>query len=499
MYNRTKKRSLFVKHFFVIVLTIFVCFTVLGFALMFSLFGYWTNQKCASLAENAQTVAKAATVWVNSYDIFQQTNNARFALCDTLSVVSQAIDADVFICDKSGDVIFCKDLALDLNRYIINSNYCNIHGEYTIPKNFLGFAENSGNYVVTTDLAGIYKRPYFVACEPVFKDGESVLFVLVAGQSDEGFPSFLTDVAKMFLFSAFLALIIAFISVYIFTYRLINPMREMSKATKAFSDGDFSYRVVVAGNDELSDLAEAFNSMAGALGKLEASRRSFVANVSHELKTPMTTIGGFIDGILDGTIPKEKEKYYLDIVSNEVRRLSRLVMAMLNMSKIEAGEFKLQPKRFDLSSRIFQVFLSFERNIDLKHIDIEGLDSMKSVFVEADEDMLHQVVYNLVDNAVKFTPHNGVISVSAITDNEKVIVRIKNTGGGISSEELPRIFERFYKVDKSRSDDIKGAGLGLYIIKNIIELHGGQITVKSAMGEYTEFIFWIPLKYGDAF
>ena len=296
-----------------------------------------------------------------------------------------------------------------------------------------------------------------------------------------------------------MALLLAFVAVYVLTYNLIRPLREMNIATKRYAHGDFSYRVDSHGNGELSELANALNSMAKALAVLESSRRSFVANVSHELKTPMTTIGGFIDGMLDGTIPPSQQKHYLEIVSAEVKRLSRLVMTMLNMSKIEAGELKLQPSKFDISAQLFQVFLLFEQSIERKKIEIVGLEDMKSVTVEADPDMIHQVLYNLIDNAVKFTQESGQITTSILSDSEKVIVRIRNTGTGISSEEIGKIFERFYKVDKSRSFDVKGAGLGLYIVKSIIEMHGGQITAKSEEGKYTEFVFWLPLQYGKLF
>lgn len=228
--------------------------------------------------------------------------------------------------------------------------------------------------------------------------------------------------------------------------------------------------------------------MASALSVLESSRRSFVANVSHELKTPMTTIGGFIDGMLDGTIPPEKHGEYLQIVSNETKRLSRLVTSMLNLSKIEAGE--LEPKRteFDISSLIIDCLLSFEQEIEKKNIGIAGLDTIGQVKILADRDMLYQVVYNLVDNAVKFTNENGKITVSAgEKERNQLFVSIENTGEGVSSEEIGKIFERFYKVDKSRSYDVKSAGLGLYLCKTIVELHGGQIYAESVEGQFTRF------------
>ena len=226
----------------------------------------------------------------------------------------------------------------------------------------------------------------------------------------------------------------------------------------------------------------------------EQLRREFSANVSHELKTPMTTIGGFIDGILDGTIDSSKSSYYLRIVSDEVKRLSRLVTGMLNMSKIEAGQLKIQPKEFDISAMTFKTMLGFERIIDEKKIEVRGLDKVGPVNICADEDMINQVVYNLIDNAVKFTDEGGYIEVAIKSDSEKVIFSVKNSGKGISHEDAGQVFERFYKTDKSRSYDVKGAGLGLYIVKTVIDMHGGQITVNSEPGEYTQFVFWLPLR-----
>ena len=269
----------------------------------------------------------------------------------------------------------------------------------------------------------------------------------------------------------------------------------MSAAAKQFAIGDFSYRVKVEGSDELADLGIAFNDMADALDKLESSRSSFVANVSHELKTPMTSIAGFIDGILDGTIPKEKEKYYLGIVSGEIRRLSRLVVAMLNMSKIESGDLEMKPNNYDISDQIIHILLTFEQKIEKKNIEIIGLDDLKPQYIVADPDMIYQVIYNLFDNAVKFTNENGFIKVTLEDQGDKIQISIKNSGTGIKPEELSRVFERFYKVDKSRSLDAKGAGLGLYIVKTMVEMHSGRIYAKSEDENSAEFVFTLPKSF----
>ena len=208
----------------------------------------------------------------------------------------------------------------------------------------------------------------------------------------------------------------------------------------------------------------------------------------------MTSIAGFIDGILDGTIPKEKEDYYLKIVSDEVRRLSRLVVAMLNMSKIESGDFQMKPKPYNICDQIIHILLTFEQKIESKNIEIIGLENIGVHYVLADPDMIYQVVYNLFDNAVKFTNNGGYIAIAVSDEGENIRISIKNSGEGIDSNELVHIFERFYKVDKSRSLDSKGAGLGLYIVKTMVEMHGGRIFARSDSKTEAEFVFTLPKK-----
>jgi len=280
-------------------------------------------------------------------------------------------------------------------------------------------------------------------------------------------------------------LVIDFIGVYFISNRLVRPVDEMVKATKKYAKGDFSFRVEVSEKDELSLLAASFNSMAESLASLESSRRSFVANVSHELKTPMTTIGGFIDGMRDGTIPQEDQKKYLKVVSGEIKRLARLVTGMLNLSRIEAGELEMKRAVFDVSEVLFATALSFERIIAEKHIGLQGLETLEPLPFNGDKDLLTQVFYNLVDNAVKFTPEGERIIIAAKRVRDEVRVTIQNTGVGIAREEIERVFERFYKTDKSRSYDARSAGLGLHLAQTIAQMHGGRVSAQSDGASYT--------------
>ncbi len=284
-----------------------------------------------------------------------------------------------------------------------------------------------------------------------------------------------------------------FFAIYAMTYRLTKPLKLMSEASRAMAKGDFSKRIPVMTDDEIGELSVSFNQMTNSLVQLEEMRKSFVANVSHELKTPMTTIGGFIDGILDGTIEPEKRNYYLTIVSDEVKRLSRLVQSMLSMAKLESGEFVLKPELFDFREMLCTIVISQEQRIEAKKLNIKGLDEVESISVNADKDLIHQVIYNLVDNAIKFTDESGTIGFRVKRDNKKLVFTITNTGKGIPENELPHVFERFYKADKSRSANKNSTGLGLYIVKTILKAHGGGIAVTSKENSFTSFSVTLPL------
>jgi signal transduction histidine kinase len=206
----------------------------------------------------------------------------------------------------------------------------------------------------------------------------------------------------------------------------------------------------------------------------------------------MTTIGGFINGILDGTIPEEKQSYYLEIVSSEINRLSRMVTTMLNISKIETGNVEMNIESFDLSSKIVSTFLGFEQLVSKKNIEIIGMEDLKPAIIHGDSAMLDQVIYNLADNAVKFTDNGGKIIVNTASDKKYVYLAITNTGKGIPEKDLEKVFDRFYKVDQSRSTDTKSTGLGLYLIRSILSLHNGTITVESEPGSFTRFTVKLP-------
>ena len=372
LMHKFRNQSMFVKYFTVFFIIVFICFLILGLMLALFVTNYWSNQKAALLKENAKTVASSTSQVLSSW-LQDEPRGSIVFICNNLTTVSEAIDADVFMCDMNGYVILCKELISSSLEVKANGG-CSLHDTYQIPQSVLDEA-SKGNYFVKSTLDGTLSTQHLVAAQPVVVNGQILGFVFATEPVSLSFKEYIFNVLRMFVFASLLALAVGFVVIYLFTVNLVRPLNEMSRAAKSYATGDFSPRVHVNGTDELAELTTAFNKMAASLALQESSRRSFVANVSHELKTPMTTIGGFIDGILDGTIPPEKQDHYLEIVSTETKRLSRLVTAMLNMSKIEAGELQLQPKEFDLCQEIFNTMLNFEQLIDKKHIEVQGLDA----------------------------------------------------------------------------------------------------------------------------
>lgn len=491
MFSR-RSSGLFRKYFLVTISIILASFVFIGGALLLLVSKLWMDEKINLLTENSISVAQNTSDVLESDYLGESGRGSVIVICNTLMQISNAIEADCFITNINGDVVYCKEI-LQSNMALYTGN-CMVHNQYKIPKEIMNSAVK-GLYRSTGDLGGSLNSIHFVVAAPVVVNDEAVAVVFATQPVVDGLTPYVAAIFKMFFIAALFALALTFVLVYLVSYRLTKPLREMSAAAKQYATGDFSKRINIkrskfriSGHDEIDELVQAFNTMAQALATLEMSRRSFVANVSHELKTPMTTIGGFIDGMLDGTIPPERHEEYLQIVSNEIKRLSRLVTSMLNLSKIEAGELEPKYSDFDISSVIIDCMLNFEQAIEKNNITVEGFENIRTVMVHADRDMIHQVIYNLVDNAVKFTPENGTISVFAgENDSNQVYVSIQNTGDGISPEEIGRVFERFYKVDKSRSYDVKSAGLGLYLCKTIVEMHGGKIFAESIEGQFTRF------------
>lgn len=280
---------------------------------------------------------------------------------------------------------------------------------------------------------------------------------------------------------------------YLNTKQALKPVLQITRQAENYAKGDFTARLDTSGDPEMDRLIMTMNRMADFIDRNERSRRRFVSDVSHELKTPMTTIGGFVDGILDGTIPQSEEKRYLRTVSSEVQRLTRLVHSMLSISRFEEGTFTPEYERLDITDLLIRTLLLFEQKVENKGLRVEGLDNCKRTMAVVDRDLMQQVFYNLTENAIKFVNKGGTLSFAVESDIKNAYVHFRNSGEGLTEDEISHVFERFYKTDESRGKDKTGVGLGLSIVSRIMVLHSGTVTVRSVKGEYTEFIVSMPL------
>ena len=402
-----------------------------------------------------------------------------------LALASTVSGADTVVCDAAGTVQLCSDRELNCAHLglVVNQEY--------VQKVF-----ETGKDVDSGMISGLYEESRYVVSVPVVSKntGANIGIVIVSAPMDDTL-GLLEGISDIQVTVSLLVVLIAVVVMSISTRSLNRPLQEMAQAAREFGHGNLKVRVRTGGKntEEMDELAVAFNNMAVSLEKSEYQRQEFVANVSHELKTPMTTIGGYIDGMLDGTIPPENHRYYMQIVSDETKRLSRLVRSMLDISKLQdqGGIPDERKTRFDLEECAGQVLITFEQKIYAKNLNVVVDFPEHPDYSRADQDSITQVIYNLLDNAVKFCKEGGDLTLRLREGGGKVYVTVANQGDTIPADELPLVFDRFHKLDKSRSQNRDGWGLGLYIVKTIINSHGENISVTSRDG-VTEFTFTMP-------
>lgn len=416
---------------------------------------------------------------------FVHTN--RRELSAFLSVLCGSLDSDitVFFTDAEANVIF-------------SVNRDGVYGAngLRIPQEMLTDVLNGLEISTVGTIEGLVDAQQLVKASVVRGASGTVAGAVFACAGSGTFDRLLDTVMELVFFASIAMLLVALIAVYVITERVIGPLRQMSRAAKSFAAGNFEVVVPVKGRDEVAELAEAFNQMATSLKNLEKMRSTFMANVSHDLRTPMTTISGFIDSILAGAIPPEKHMHYLGVVSGEVKRLSRLVSLTLDISRIQAGDRKFVMAQFDICETARLILISFEQKIEGKRLDVSFDADEDNMTVYADRDAIYQILYNICDNAVKFSNEGGrlEISIRAQREKKKVLVTVLNEGQGIPEEDLPYVFDQFYKGDKSRGLDKSGVGLGMFISKAIIDAHKEEIWVDSEYGKNCEFGFTLSTK-----
>jgi signal transduction histidine kinase len=472
------KSSIYFKNFIATAALVIASFLILGAAFMFFGRSYLISEYRNQMDSNADEVVRAA----KALSVSESLNSWDLRMVITSMAASSG--DHIFVTDENGVVILCSDKQL----------VCPHIGKQ-LSQNVMGLVQDSRDMDQITNLDGFYSGTRFVVAKPVDSVmGDTIGYVFVSCDTTSivgAYRSFMWMALAVVMAVMMMALLLSLA----YSKKMAKPLDEMAVASRKFAHGDFSVRVKNEDKrtDEIGVLVDSFNEMADSLENSEKHRREFIANVSHELRTPMTTIAGFADGILDGTIPKDQEDKYLAAIADETRRLSRLVRSMLDVSQLQARvSDKTRRKDFDLTELILQTLLSFETRAEEKKLDMDLQLPEDHISVYADPDAITQVIYNLVDNAVKFAYENSVITVLLYKNSGKAYVSIKDRGDTIPEDDLPLIFDRFHKSDRSRSMDKDGVGLGLYLVKTIINSHDEDIAVTSRDG-ITEFVFTLAL------
>lgn len=465
-------------------LTLMLCILLaatilLGLAFWVVFDRYAARKQETSLQSTADTVASLTQFYSSPASMYLDWD---FRL--NLSAASGASENDVLLCTTDGQVFLCAQDVQDCE-----------HIGRTLGASAVEKITKQGSASIDDAATLLYGEKRLAVASAAYSSDGTFMCIVVASMKRADLSALTGGTLRLFILTALAVFLVALLAMPYLTRRETKPIKDMAAAARQLAHGNLSVRVPTGyQNEEMEELAVAFNNMAASVQNSETIRQEFVANVSHELKTPMTTIAGYLDGILDGTIPPEKHRVYMELVSTEVRRLSRLVRNMLDVARLK--DQGIPPEKltdFDICEEAGQALLSFEQRINQKHLNVDVDMPEFGLTVHAFADAVSQVIYNLLDNAVKFVDDGGTLSIHARQQGGKAVVSIANTGPTIDPAELPLIFDRFHKTDKSRSTDRDGVGLGLYIVKTIVLAHGEDIYVTSRDGK-TEFTFTMPLK-----
>ena len=443
---------------------------------------YFAKDRYETLDQVVNVAKRTAEYLVNSETMPQGAELD--ALNTKLEIIGESAEAYLFFTDRQGNVLIASDPD-KLTTTTVPLDICQRANAVADP--------DARHYHAFSDLGGALTEKSYISAVQTIDDQSLFSGWLFLCSSGAQLADFKQQFWSNFLMSACVMLLCASVLTRLLMRQLTDPLQKVTDAAQRFGGGDLSVRVEgVEGDGEVADLARTFNQMAENIQSNDNSRGQFMGNIAHELRTPMTTIKGFVDGILDGTIPPEMQNHYLQLVSEETGRLARLIQNMLDLSKLESGEYQVNARMFNIWETLTGVALAAEQRINDGMIELEGLTMDEKVLVYADPDLIHQVVYNLLDNAIKFTPAGGTIRFGVEKLGPEAEISIWNSGQGISPEALPYVFQRFYKEDRSRGLHARGAGLGLNICKVLVNLSGGQIRVESQQGEWCRFVFTLP-------
>ena len=438
---------------------------------------YLVNKEAQQLSREATLIAADLKEYFTTSEITLPN------LQSEMANISNFLSAEIWIIDVNGKLLldssspmvytmFEVEKAMTLDEFNItdfgNSNYQSgtFYDNFT-EETLTVFSTITNNYKV---------RAYVLLHKPM---------TTVLAQADE-----IVDISAL---SVTIVLVTSFVLLFIFTILVYRPIRNITKATENYAKGDFSKRIKVKSNDEIGYLANTLNFMADTLDTMDEEQRKFISNVSHDFRSPLTSIKGYIEAMIDGTIPPEMQEKYLKIILFETDRLNKLTQNILELNTFGNKGMSLEITEFDINQMIRTTTMTFEGVCNKKGLSFDLLLTGTELFVKGDTGKIQQVLYNLIDNATKFSNNNTAIIIETSIRNGKAFVSVKDTGIGIPSHSVKKIWERFYKTDISRGKDKKGTGLGLAIVKEIVQAHNENINVISTEGVGTEFIFTLPL------
>ena len=477
-------KGLFFRNFIIYAIVICVSFAALGSTFVYQINGFALQEKMNMLSDTTSRAAESTVLFLESSSDTGQIQPAARLYRSTMTQLAEENEATIFVTDQHGEMLL-----------VATREGCyNQRGGF-VPTKAVQTVMQNGSYYEISDLGGYLSGSHFVsgtiAALPGANATDEPEILVFAAISSESTLIFFVNIMSTFLLMTGIVLSLTLIVTYFVTWNQVRPLKVMAAASRRFARGDHSTRIPLPRQrNEVYEMAASFNNMADAIEQNQNMQRDLIANVSHDLRTPMTTIGGFVDGILDGAIPPDKQEQYLRIVSEEIKRLSRLANSMVTMSKMESAE-ELIKAPFDMSEMVIRIALGFEQKINDKRIELD-LEIPDTCPVNGNHDALFQVVYNLFDNALKFVDEGGELKILMQVKSGRLQFNIRNTGSEIDPESLKHIFDRFYKSDRSRGQNPHGSGLGLYIAKTIIGRHGGDIYARSGDGK-TEFCFEIPI------
>lgn len=451
------KKGLFSKMVATYTIIIAISFTILATVLSLWFENYYFEQNKNELAEKATLIGDSAVQYmygdISSYEMNKQ-----------LKLIGDYLNVDIWLTDKYGYIYA-----------VSNGKYEKLLGKQILTNDLKElrlkrFIEKKGNY------GNVFSVPVHTIEIPI-DHGNSFKGTIIMHTSLDNIKEALKNVYKIIWASAILAIVVSSIVIYYFSQKIIiKPLAEINGVARKISKGEADKRVDIKSNDEIGELANSFNIMADSLEKVENNRRLFISNVSHEIRSPITSIKGFIGGMLDGIIPDNKRNYYLSIAYEEIGRLTRLVNDLLDLSAIESGRFTLKVRELDLNEIIRLAVIKFETRIIKKELKVDVCFEQEELCVLSDRDRTIQIITNIIDNALKYVNEGGQIKVTTKSKGKKAYISIFNSGPNIDEEDLNHIWDRFYKADKARSSKVS-TGLGLSIVRSILSQLGEDIWV----------------------